>query len=1450
MIRKKGGICLLSLCMIMMNQYVSVKAEDTAMIVMPQINPTPQKVVQEGTGFQLTTHVNVIGEATADKDAIVQLKKVLVSNGIQINESPNQTDTNIIIEESDDHLAEAKALEDKLSVEDASSLGDEGYVLLSKKDHDQSNILIEGKAGAGTFYGVQTLRQMLQKKDHGVSIPEVAIRDEPDLKDRGIVEGFYGTPWSQAARLDQIKFYGQNKLNLYIYAPKDDPYHREKWREPYPASDMTRMQELIHTAKENKVNFVFAISPGNDIHFDGAQGNEDMKALITKAQSMYDMGVRSFAIFFDDISDHSGVKQANVLNTFNKEFVEKKGDVTPLITVPTEYFSSAMQQEGNKSPYTKDFSETLDPGIEVMWTGHDVVSQSIDKVEADKVKQIYNRKMGIWWNYPVTDYNPKKLALGPIDGLSKDINTDVSMLAMNPMEFPETSKISLATGADYAWNMKAYDENASWEKAIKQLYGANADDFTYFANHSTRVDTGREDAPEMQAKINLFWKHLEEGADITQDAAYLRQEFQTMRDISARLLKNLPASILKETSLQLKQFAVDANNGDEALTMIQTFLSGDMTKWWDIKYSSEQHMEQSKNAPAQVSNVVRDFIKKANDEVNTLYENQIPKDKVEKISYTGSASMEALNYALWWYNAKPYEPQNFAIDDPDYAYRSKDNVKKRSWIQIDLQKPTDINSIYLLQGRTQVDKTVQGTFSYSEDGKKWTNIDKQYQDYETILTDLHIKARYVRFTASQDEDFQYFVRDFKVNKDIQNEKLSSSIKGVEATIQRSIEGTKNFLPIIQANVSNINHVQANDTFTLTLRDATYIQNINADFGVKGVVEYTSNDVDWITATKENLAAHPFVTRVRFRALENGDVDKGTLKVTTEMRNPGTLTTNYNFDKSTPISNINDYDLGSNSVDTSTKAGQWLQLDLGEITHIRDLNVVFNEAYANDRPTDVTFTYSTDGKTWKTLPFNVYSWNNKFTNLNINARYIKMVNNADRGGTWTRIGEFTVNTATPDVHFETSVNGIQPTHRVTNLTDGNLSTTYIPETTVKKGDYIIYHFDKERDLKRLHILQEVNKISNAKVIARTTDKQEYVLGTLDKGYTVLDMPKRKDVESIKIEFTSDAPIALNELTFEYYTLSAIKQEAQDALSKAQRLLQMDKSADSKKQLKTAINSLMNVLQKDDKNQIEKALDALYTQMNIYQESVNKDKLQTWISQAQEVNTTLYTQASIQALQTALKNAQNVMADPNSTQKAVDDSINAVQQALRLLVKKSESDSSKEEILSYHLASQDGTVQVTGLRTDGLQLDSKLLTPSAMKTVVSKIKDANSLALMKHFNIENLYQLTLMKGNTEYIPSENMNVSFALSSNLRDKRLGIIYISNKGVIKEIPSEIVNDKIVFHTDKNGLYGIVSYQNGKANYGVNTGDTTNIAWFVFALIGSGLTLLLAFKRQRNKLQ
>ena len=114
---------------------------------------------------------------------------------------------------------------------------------------------------------------------------------------RGIVEGFYGTPWNFDIRADLLKFCGEYNLNSYIYAPKDDPYHRDKWREPYPDDKIKELKNLVDIALQNNVHFIFAVSPGLDLHYEGEKGEEDFQYMLNKLDSMYNIGKRFCNIF-------------------------------------------------------------------------------------------------------------------------------------------------------------------------------------------------------------------------------------------------------------------------------------------------------------------------------------------------------------------------------------------------------------------------------------------------------------------------------------------------------------------------------------------------------------------------------------------------------------------------------------------------------------------------------------------------------------------------------------------------------------------------------------------------------------------------------------------------------------------------------------------------------------------------------------------------------------------------------------------------------------------------------------------------------------------------------------------------------------------------------------------------------------------------------------------------
>ncbi len=349
----------------------------------------------------------------------------------------------------------------------------EGYYLkISKKQ-----LILIGRDEDGLYYGEQTLAQLLAKSN---TVVETEIQDWPSVECRGAIEGFYGNPWSHKDRLRQFEFYGKNKMNTYVYGPKDDPYHRRHWRVAYPEKEAKLLKELASEAKKNHVQFVWAVHPGIDIKWN----KQDSIAIVEKLESVYKLGVNSFAVFFDDISGEGtkADKQAGLMNYITDKFVRKHKDVKPLILCPTQY---------NKSWSSGDYLSTLGkmmyPEIRIMWTGNSVVDM-IEKNDMEWINQQIGRKAFIWLNYPVNDYCQSRILMGKTYGNGRDIADMLSGFCSNPMEYAEASKVSLFSIAEYTWNMNAYNAEQSWERALKYVMPTSVEAFKIFCDNN--IDLG------------------------------------------------------------------------------------------------------------------------------------------------------------------------------------------------------------------------------------------------------------------------------------------------------------------------------------------------------------------------------------------------------------------------------------------------------------------------------------------------------------------------------------------------------------------------------------------------------------------------------------------------------------------------------------------------------------------------------------------------------------------------------------------------------------------------------------------------------------------------------------------------------------------------------------------------------------------------------------------------
>lgn len=316
-----------------------------------------------------------------------------------------------------------------------------------------------------------------------------ALREAPSpFEWRGIVEGFYGTPWTHAQRLDMLDFMAAQGLNAYIYAPKNDPFHRSKWREPYPAPEIRRLSELAGRARERGITTCAAVSPGLSLRYSDPA---DRRRLVQKYHQLADAGFTTFALFLDDIPprlEHPedraafaslAAAQVDLVSFLLEELGVKRAPR------PAGQHSASGPQQGPglwlcptqyhgdpDTPYLHELAESLPDEVEVFWTGPEVCSGEVPTGYMRRVAEVLGRRPLLWDNYPVNDaFMAPEIHLGPYQGRGPDLYTVVRGVFLNPMNQAEASKIALATAASFLNAPRAYEPELAWKAALVGICG-------------------------------------------------------------------------------------------------------------------------------------------------------------------------------------------------------------------------------------------------------------------------------------------------------------------------------------------------------------------------------------------------------------------------------------------------------------------------------------------------------------------------------------------------------------------------------------------------------------------------------------------------------------------------------------------------------------------------------------------------------------------------------------------------------------------------------------------------------------------------------------------------------------------------------------------------------------------------------------------------------------------
>lgn len=257
----------------------------------------------------------------------------------------------------------------------------------------------------------------------------------------GVIEIFFGQPWSKQARLNYASFLRSNNFGFYLYGPKADAALRKKWMDDWSTSYVKNLAEVAAEYRKNGIKFGVVLSPF------GLQQEikKNSEALLKrKIQILSDIGIDMLGIFFDDMPNATGLasRQVEVLK------IVRSLTPIPLVFCPTFYsFDPILDRVfGERSPdYLQEIGESVPTDIEILWTGPKVISDEIASNHLTEVSKILRRKPFICDNRFANDgpKNCKFIKLKNPTGLSPHSLEYCSHWAFNPMNQPELSKIVL-----------------------------------------------------------------------------------------------------------------------------------------------------------------------------------------------------------------------------------------------------------------------------------------------------------------------------------------------------------------------------------------------------------------------------------------------------------------------------------------------------------------------------------------------------------------------------------------------------------------------------------------------------------------------------------------------------------------------------------------------------------------------------------------------------------------------------------------------------------------------------------------------------------------------------------------------------------------------------------------------------------------------------------------------
>ena len=249
----------------------------------------------------------------------------------------------------------------------------------------------------------------------------------------GIIEGFYGRPWSHSLRLAYADYLARLGLNTCLYAPKSDATLRRQWREEWPREQWTAMEALARAYRERDIFWGVGLSP---MELYRHYGPAERSALKLKLHYLTQLDMPVLAILFDDMPGDCpdlALRQAEIVSD-----VVAWQPQWRVVVCPTYYsFDPLLETHFGAMPsdYWRDLGQHLPGEVDIFWTGNEVCSRTVTQRDITRIDEALGRPVLLWDNYPVNDGAKRSnfLYLQALEGREQGLETTLAGHLCNPM---------------------------------------------------------------------------------------------------------------------------------------------------------------------------------------------------------------------------------------------------------------------------------------------------------------------------------------------------------------------------------------------------------------------------------------------------------------------------------------------------------------------------------------------------------------------------------------------------------------------------------------------------------------------------------------------------------------------------------------------------------------------------------------------------------------------------------------------------------------------------------------------------------------------------------------------------------------------------------------------------------------------------------------------------------